>query len=124
MINIDDVLKYLKYLKELSRKIGTRVDFSYIEGKRGRKKQELDFLFIEENWHIEEEVELADRKNLRIFISSRANQLRSGKALFLGVGLFKHSEIENDKPTKRQKRLKIFAPLFVINLEVERMSTF
>jgi len=23
MINIDDVLKYLKYLKELSRKIGT-----------------------------------------------------------------------------------------------------
>lgn len=122
MINIDDVLKYLKYLKELSRKIGTRVDFSYIEGKRGRKKQELDFLFIEEDWHIEKEVELADRKNLRIFISSRTNQLRSGKALFLGVGLFKHSEIENDKPTKRQKRLKIFAPLFVVNLEVDDLS--
>jgi len=122
MINIDDVLKYLKYLKELSRKIGTRVDFSYIEGKRGRKKQELDFLFIEEDWHIEKEVELTDRKNLRIFISSRTNQLRSGKALFLGVGLFKHSEIENDKPTKKQKRLKIFAPLFVVNLEVDDLS--
>lgn len=122
MINIDDVLKYLKYLKELSRKIGTRVDFSYIEGRRGRKKQELDFLFIEEDWHIEKEVELADRKNLRIFISSRANQIRSGKALFLGVGLFKHSEIENYKPTKRQKRLKIFAPIFVINLEVDDLS--
>jgi hypothetical protein len=122
MININDVLKYLKYLKELSRKIGTRVDFSYIEGKRGRKKQELDFLFIEEDWYIEKDVELADRKNLRIFISSRTNQLRSGKALFLGVGLFKHSEIENDKPTKRQKRLKIFAPLFVVNLEVDDLS--
>jgi hypothetical protein len=122
MINIDDVLKYLKYLKELSRKIGTRVDFSYIEGKRGRKKQELDFLFIEEDWHIEEEVELANRKDLRTFIKSRTNQLRSGKALFLGVGLFKHSEIENDKPTKRQKRLKIFAPLFVVNLEVDDLS--
>jgi hypothetical protein len=122
MINIDDVLKYLKYLKELSRKIGTRVDFSYIEGKRGRKKQELDFLFIEEDWHMEKEVELTDRKNLRIFISSRANQLRSGKAPFLGVGLFKHSEIENYKPTKRQKRLKIFAPLFVVNLEVDDLS--
>ncbi|AHE96864.1 hypothetical protein THERU_05265 [Thermocrinis ruber] len=112
MINIDDVLKYLKYLKELSRKIGTRVDFSYIEGRRGRKKQELDFLFIEEDWHIEKEVELADRKNLRIFISSRANQLRSGKALFLGVGLFKHSEVENDKPNEKAKKAKNFCSYF------------
>jgi hypothetical protein len=122
MINIDDVLKYLRYLKELSRKIGTRVDFSYIEGKRGRRKQESDFLFIEEDWHIEKEVDLINRKDLRFFINSRTNKLRLDKALFLGVGLFKHSETENYKPAKRQEKLNILAPLFVVSLEVDDLS--
>jgi len=122
MIKIDDVLKYLNYLKELSRKIGTKVDFSYLGAKRWRKKQEVEFFFIEDDWHIEEETTLADKKELRIFIASKTNQLRLDKALFLGIGLFKHSEPENSCSSKKQKRLKVFAPLFVVELEVDDLS--
>ncbi len=122
MINVEDVLRYLNYLKELSRKIGTKVDFSYIEGKGRRKRQESNFLFIEENWYIEKNVELAHNKKLRDFINLKTNELREDKALFLGIGLLKYYEVESKRFLKDQKRLKIFAPLFVVSLEIDDLS--
>jgi superfamily I DNA and/or RNA helicase/very-short-patch-repair endonuclease len=121
------IINYLKYLQELSKRIGVKVDFSDISSKRRKILIENNQLFgllylLPEFYNIplNEEITI-DRlidKDLYSYISSKTIEIKTyNKALFIGIGLLKYSFL-----FEKTKLNNIFAPLFVVNVEIEEKN--
>jgi len=122
MVGKDDVIKYLSYLRELSRKIGVRVDFSnlFIRPRRKRINPEVlkeTLFFLKEDLKFGDALEITRESDgdLYNFLKKKLREMANSddKALFLGVGLLKYF-IKTDTINE----IRVFAPIFVVNLEV------
>jgi hypothetical protein len=105
------ILGYLGYLKELSRKIGVRVDFGDIfKSKSGSKNINLEnaLFYFDENLEIGANYKITLEKNEKLywFLKRKLTEIsNSSQSIFLGVGLFKYIN-------------KTFGPIFIIKLDV------
>jgi hypothetical protein len=114
------ILDYLGYLKELSRKIGVRVDFGNLVKSKPRNKNknlENTFFYFDKNlslgeiYRVNQEVD----EKLYWFLRQKLKEIDGlNQAIFLGIGLFKYVIKENGSYTT-----KAFGPIFIINLEIE-----
>jgi hypothetical protein len=114
------ILDYLGYLKELSKKIGVRVDFgNLIKSKLKSKNKNLENIFfyfdknlsLGETYKVNQEVD----EKLYWFLKQKLREIDgSNQAIFLGIGLFKYMIMENGSYTT-----KAFGPIFIVNLEIE-----
>ncbi|WP_299228965.1 hypothetical protein [Sulfurihydrogenibium sp.] len=114
------ILDYLGYLKELSRKIGVRVDFGNLVKSKSRNKNknlENAFFYFDKNlslgeiYRVNQEVD----EKLFWFLRQKLKEIDGlNQAIFLGIGLFKYIIKENGSYTN-----KAFGPIFIINLEIE-----
>jgi superfamily I DNA and/or RNA helicase len=114
------ILDYIGYLKELSRKIGVRVDFGNLAKSKPRNKNknlENIFFYFDENLSLGETYKVnqeADEK-LYWFLRQKLKEIDGlNQAIFLGIGLFKYVIKDNGSYTN-----KAFGPIFITNLEIE-----
>ncbi|WP_448587752.1 AAA domain-containing protein [Thermocrinis sp.] len=120
---INDVIHYLKYLKELSKKIGIRVDFrNLISGNKRRMDRgylQENFIILKEDFSLGEKVEISRLHNEMLYNFLKGKVLRikqyDDKALFLGIGIVKYFSTKNNG----KRETKVFAPVFVVSLDVE-----
>jgi len=113
------ILDYLGYLKELSRKIGVRVDFGNLVKSKSRNKNknlENAFFYFDKNLDIGDYTinQKTDRK-LYWYLRQKLIEINnSNQAIFLGIGLLKYVIKENGSYTN-----KAFGPIFIVNLDIE-----
>jgi superfamily I DNA and/or RNA helicase len=114
------ILRYLEYLKELSRKIGVRVDFGNLVKSKSRNKNknlESAFFYFDKNLSLGEIYRVNQEVDERLywFLRQKLKEIDGlNQAIFLGIGLFKYVIKENGSYTN-----KAFGPIFIINLEIE-----
>jgi hypothetical protein len=112
------ILDYLGYLKELSRKIGVRVDFGNLTKiKSKNKKLENVFLCFNEDLELGESLIIKEETDGKLYwyLRQKLKEINnSNQAIFLGVGLLKYVIKENGSYTN-----KAFGPIFIVNLDIE-----